>query len=105
MAKSNNVVSIKFCVNLGKSATETTQRLCEAFGEHSLSRIAVFEWHSRFMVGRVSLEDDKHSGQRSTSKKTKNVEKIQELITKTVAEQSISLQTPLGSVMEFARRP
>jgi hypothetical protein len=32
-------VSIKFCVKLSKSATETL----EAFGEHSLSRTAVFE--------------------------------------------------------------
>jgi hypothetical protein len=41
-------VSIKFCVKFGKSATETLEMLCEAFGEHSLSRTAVFEWHSRF---------------------------------------------------------
>jgi hypothetical protein len=37
---------IKFCVKLGKSATEKLQMLCEAFGEHSLSRPGVFEWHS-----------------------------------------------------------
>jgi hypothetical protein len=30
-------VSIKFCVKLGKSATETLEMLCQAFGEHSLS--------------------------------------------------------------------
>jgi hypothetical protein len=35
---------------------------------------------------------------------TENVEKIWELIKKTIAEQSMSSQTPLGSVMEFARR-
>jgi hypothetical protein len=48
-------VCIKFCVKLGKSATET---LCESFGEHFLSWTAVFEGHSRFKVGRVSVEDD-----------------------------------------------
>jgi hypothetical protein len=36
-------VRIKFCVKLSKSATETLKMLCEAFGEHSLSRTAVFE--------------------------------------------------------------
>jgi hypothetical protein len=41
-------VCTKFCMKLGKSATETLEMLCEAFGEHSLSRTAVFEWHSRF---------------------------------------------------------
>jgi hypothetical protein len=71
---------VKFCVKLGKSATETLEMLCEAFGEHSLSRAAVSEWHSRFKAGRVSVEDDEHSGRASTSKTTENVEKIRELI-------------------------
>jgi hypothetical protein len=39
---------IKFCVKLGKSATETLEMLLEAFGEHSLSRTVVFQWHSCF---------------------------------------------------------
>jgi hypothetical protein len=55
-------VCIKFCVKLSKSTTETLQMLLEAFGEHSLSRTVVFQWHSRFKPGRVSFEDDKRSG-------------------------------------------
>jgi hypothetical protein len=54
-------VCIKFCVKLGKSTTETLEMFREAFGEHSLSRTAVFEWHSRFKSGQVSVEDDKRS--------------------------------------------
>jgi hypothetical protein len=46
----------------------------EAFGENSLSRIAVFEWYSSCEAGRVSVEDDQRSGRRSTSKTTENVE-------------------------------
>jgi hypothetical protein len=34
-------VCIKFCVKLGKSATETLEMLHEALGEHSLSQTAV----------------------------------------------------------------
>jgi hypothetical protein len=30
--------------------------LHEAFGEHSLSQTVVFEWHSQFKAGRVSVE-------------------------------------------------
>jgi hypothetical protein len=48
-------VCIKFCVKLGKSATETLEMLREAFGEHSLSLTADFRWHSCFKTGRVSL--------------------------------------------------
>jgi hypothetical protein len=50
------------CVKLGKTTTKTLGMLCEAFGEHSLSRTAVFEWHSRFKASCVSVEDDKCSG-------------------------------------------
>jgi hypothetical protein len=55
-------VCIKFCVKTGKSAKENLEMFREAFGEHSLRRTAVLEWHSRFEVGRVSLEDDERSG-------------------------------------------
>jgi hypothetical protein len=89
-------VCIKFCVKLGKSATKTLEMLREAFGEHSLSRAAVFEWHSRFKAGRVSVEDDERSGQPSTSKRQKMLKKFENSSTKTVAEQSMSSQTPLG---------
>jgi hypothetical protein len=53
-------VCIKFCVKLGKYATETLEMLHEAFGEHCLSRTAVFEWHSCLKAGQVSVEDDEH---------------------------------------------
>jgi hypothetical protein len=75
-------VHIKFCVKLGKSATETLEMFHGAFGEISLSRRAVFEWYSRFKAGRVSVEDDECSGRPSTSKIIENVEKVRELIHK-----------------------
>jgi hypothetical protein len=49
-------------VKLGKSTAKTLEMLCEAFGEHSLSRTVVFEWHSRFKAGQMSVEDDELSG-------------------------------------------
>jgi hypothetical protein len=45
-------------MTLGKSATETLEMVCEAFGEHSLSQTAVSQWHSLFKVGRLSGEND-----------------------------------------------
>jgi hypothetical protein len=46
--KIEQCVCNKFCMKLGKSTTETLEMLREAYGEHSLSWTAVFEWHSRF---------------------------------------------------------
>jgi hypothetical protein len=54
-------VCITFCKKLGKSATEILEVLREAFGEHSLSWTADFEWHSHFKAVRVSVEDDERS--------------------------------------------
>jgi hypothetical protein len=77
--KIEQCVCTKFCVKLGKSVTKTLEMLCEAFREHSLSQTAVFEWHSRFEAGRVSVENDKCSWQPSTSKRQKML-KNRELI-------------------------
>jgi hypothetical protein len=74
--KIEQCVCIKFCMMLSTSITKTLDMLHEAFGEHSLSRRAVFELHSRFNVGKVSDADDKCSGQPSTSKMTENVERV-----------------------------
>jgi hypothetical protein len=52
MAKS----SIKYCVRFGKSTTKILEMLQEAFGEYSLSRKVVFEWHSRFKVVECQLK-------------------------------------------------
>jgi hypothetical protein len=78
--------------------------LLEAFGEHSSSRTAVFEWHSQFNAGQVSVEGDDRSGRPSTSKTTEDVEKFDNSSTKTIVKQPMNSHTPLGSVMEFARR-
>jgi hypothetical protein len=66
-------------MKLDKSTTKTLEMLHEAFGEHSLSRTVVSEWHSRFKASRGSV-DDECSGRPSTSTMTENAEKIRELI-------------------------
>jgi hypothetical protein len=86
--KIKQCVCVKFCRKLGKSATKTLEMLCETFGEHSLSQTAVFEWHSRFEAGWVSVEDNEHSEWPSTSKTTtlKNQELIHEDRHRTIHE-------------------
>jgi hypothetical protein len=74
--KIEQCVCIKFCMKLGKSTTKTLEMLREAVGEHSVSRTAIFKWHSHFKANRVSVEDYECSGQPGTTKTTENVEKI-----------------------------
>ena len=78
--KNEQRVCIKFCVKLGKSATETFDMLRQAFHDHALGRTQVFGWHARFKSGRESVEDDERSGRPVTSRTPENVNKISELI-------------------------
>jgi hypothetical protein len=79
MTKSSNTSPSRFA-KLSKSATKILEMLHEAFGEHSLSQTAVFEWRSHFKAGQASVEDNERSQQPSTCKTTENVEKPRELI-------------------------
>jgi len=72
-------VCIKFCANLGKSATETLTMIQQAFGEQSFSRARVFQWHARFKTGRTSIDDDEHPGRTSSCSTPEIVTRIQEL--------------------------
>ena len=50
-------VNVKFCVKLGKSATETYHLLKKFYGDECLSRTQVFEWFKRFEEGREEIGD------------------------------------------------
>jgi hypothetical protein len=90
-------------VKLGKFINETHEMLHEAFGEHSLGWTAVFEWHSLFKAG-CQLKMTRVQGDQAPAKRQKMWKKCENPSMKTDAEQSMSSQAPLGSVMEFARR-
>jgi transposase len=71
---------IKFCANLGKSATETLEMIQQNFGDQSLSRAQVFQWHARFKTGRKSVDDDERTGRPTSCTTPGTVALIQELI-------------------------
>jgi len=73
-------VCIKFCANLGKSATETLKMIQQDFGDQSLSRTQVFQWHTRFKTGRTSVDDDELTGRPTSCTNPETVARIQELI-------------------------
>jgi len=63
-------VNVKFCVKLGKSATETYDSLNKVYGDECLSHTLVFEWFKRFKEGREEIGEDQRPGCPSTSKQT-----------------------------------
>ena len=73
-------INIKFCVRLGKTATETLKMLRDVYGDSSISRTRVFKWHKPFMEGREDVEDDPKSGRPCTSTTDTNIEKVRQMV-------------------------
>lgn len=73
-------INIKFCVKLGKSASETLQLLREAYGAAAMKKTSVFEWHKRFKKGRDDVKDDERPGRPRTRRTDENVEKVRKLV-------------------------
>ena len=68
--------TIKFCVKLNKSATETFASLTEAYGDATLSSTVVFKWHKAFKEGRENVEDSPRYGRPISSTNDQNVEVV-----------------------------
>jgi hypothetical protein len=75
-------VSIKFCVKLGKTPTETYEILQTVYGDEALNRNSVFEWFKQFKDGREDLQDDPRSRRPSTSRNTDTMENVREVVTR-----------------------
>ncbi|XP_010811064.3 protein GVQW3 [Bos indicus] len=73
-------ISIKFCVKLNKSASETHHLLKEAYGDEVMSRARVFDWHKRFKEGREDIRDDARSGRPVTHRTDENIKKVKDLV-------------------------
>ena len=57
-------IIIKFCVDLGKTPTETMKMVKDANRSSNVSRSLVFKLHKRFSEGRKSLKDDTGRGRK-----------------------------------------
>ena len=66
-------INLKFLVRLGKTPTEALKLLQGVYGDDTMSRTSLFEWHKRFKEGREEVEDDHRSGRPSTSITDENV--------------------------------
>jgi hypothetical protein len=69
-------INIKFCVMIGKSASETLAPLTVAYVEYAMKKSNVSEWHRRFKEGRGDVKDDPRSGQPKTQRTDANVDRV-----------------------------
>ena len=71
---------MKFCVSNGITATESLKMLQKCFGESTLSRTQVFEWHKAFREGREVVENFPHASCPSTSINVDDIEKVKKIV-------------------------
>ena len=57
-----------------------SKKFQQGFGDQSLSCAQVFQWHARFKTGRISVDDDEHTGRSTSCTTPETVAQIQELI-------------------------
>ncbi|UYV61097.1 hypothetical protein LAZ67_1003416 [Cordylochernes scorpioides] len=89
-------ICIEFCVKLQISATDTFEMLNKAFPNNAPKRTTVFEWHSRFEAGRISIEDDPRQGRPTYQKTDENVQKIADLIKENPRTTLLELEQDTG---------
>ncbi|GFW46844.1 protein GVQW3 [Trichonephila clavipes] len=72
--------AIKFCVRLGKNATETFQMLQEAFKDDYISRSQSGKWHKALKEGREEVAVEPRSGRPTTARTEENVDRVREVL-------------------------
>lgn len=73
-------IALKFLVRLGKTPSQARKLLQQVYGDKTMSRTRVFEWHKRFKEGREDVEDNSRSGRPTTSRTELNVERVRQVV-------------------------
>ena len=73
-------INLKFLVPLGKTPTKALKLLQEVYGDDTMSRTRLFEWHRRFKERRKEVEDDNRSGRPSASRTDENFERVRQKV-------------------------
>ncbi|GBN99119.1 Putative uncharacterized protein FLJ37770 [Araneus ventricosus] len=74
------LVNIKFCFKLGKTATETHEMLVKVYGVYAVSKKCVFEWFKLFRDGKEDVKDEPRSGRPATSTTPDNIERVRRML-------------------------
>ena len=72
--------NIKFCLKIGKTATETFNLLRIAYGDESMSRSQSFEWFAKFKEGETSIYDKNRTGRPAEVRNDTCIQKVKEII-------------------------
>ena len=64
----------------GKTPIQCWRQMDSVFRADCMSKTRVCMWHKRFLQGRTSFKDDKHTGQLKTTRTPENVQKIRTLL-------------------------
>ena len=79
----------------------------QSYGNDSLSKSRVYEWHQRFRHGRESAEDDKRSGRPETAMRSPTIKSVLDIVNDdrrvTVREIADQVHLSLGSVHTILR--
>jgi [histone H3]-lysine36 N-dimethyltransferase SETMAR len=84
MAESESFVeqryAVKFMQKEGESAANAYRRLCNVYGEGTMSRARAFEWFKRFSGGRQSTDNDNRTGRPVSALTDDNVTTVDKMI-------------------------
>ncbi|UYV84561.1 hypothetical protein LAZ67_X002615 [Cordylochernes scorpioides] len=72
--------AIKFCVRLGKNATETFQMLQKVFKDDCISKSQSGKWHKAFKEGWEEVADEPRSGRPTTARTDENVDRVLDVL-------------------------
>ncbi|GBM79162.1 Putative uncharacterized protein FLJ37770 [Araneus ventricosus] len=74
------LVNIRFCFKLGKTATETHKILMKVYGVDAVSKKCVSEWFKRFRDGKEDVKDEPRSGRPPINTTPDNIERVRRML-------------------------
>ncbi|GBL98073.1 Putative uncharacterized protein FLJ37770 [Araneus ventricosus] len=106
------LVNIKFCFKLSKTATETHEMLVKVYDVDAVSKKCVFEWFELFRDGKEDAKDETRSGRPPTSRTPDNIERARRMLAddrrlslRMIAEESkISLDSVSNIIHEHLQK-
>ena len=66
MRRKNTIANIKFCFKIGKKCAETYKLLKKVYSDDCMSQRQIYDWFSRFKIGREDLNDNPRPGRQES---------------------------------------